>query len=381
MNNKPNTQPTMTIEHPTPIRIPDNLHLQAPRTVLPTRSMVIKLGVDVHLKLLMVVVQEGHLPPKAPRKMTPGQLLVQVTRWVAQGYQVHAVQESCGFGFVLHRRLVEAGAHSLVITPIRLEERGRPRKTDKLDAKALCIRLSRYLDGQTDELQPIRIPSEEEQCRREVSRRREFYQQQLRRLDNHAHALVAEYAHQPLARGWWGPRKWKEVPTLFTPWLVERLAELRELILRFHVHVKAVTQQLQQRVTGQVIPSGLGALTLSVVDGEVCAWDRFANRKQVGAYTGCCPGIHASGGQERHGPIDRCGNPRLRRQMVEAVWRFLRWQPGWHARQKYLPRLSDSVAQRKKVVVALARQLAIDLWRWRTGRCTLADLGLIGTTL
>jgi hypothetical protein len=30
---------------------------------------------------------------------------------------------------------------------------------------------------------------------------------------------------------------------------------------------------------------------------------------------------------------------------------------------------------RKKTVIALARQLAIDLWRWRTGRCTMAELG------
>jgi hypothetical protein len=28
-------------------------------------------------------------------------------------------------------------------------------------------------------------------------------------------------------------------------------------------------------------------------------------------------------------------------------------------------------------VVALARLLAIDLWRWRTGRASLADLGWI----
>jgi hypothetical protein len=27
--------------------------------------------------------------------------------------------------------------------------------------------------------------------------------------------------------------------------------------------------------------------------------------------------------------------------------------------------------------VALARQLAVDLWRWRTGRCTMAELGWI----
>jgi hypothetical protein len=30
---------------------------------------------------------------------------------------------------------------------------------------------------------------------------------------------------------------------------------------------------------------------------------------------------------------------------------------------------------KKKIAVALARQLAIDLWRWRTGRATAAELG------
>jgi hypothetical protein len=51
--------------------------------------------------------------------------------------------------------------------------------------------------------------------------------------------------------------------------------------------------------------------------------------------------------------------------LVEAVWRLLKWQPGWHARQKYLMKLRHGA--KKKIAVALARQLAIDLWRWRTG--------------
>jgi transposase len=67
----------------------------------------------------------------------------------------------------------------------------------------------------------------------------------------------------------------------------------------------------------------------------------------------------------------------LRKQLVEAVWRLLRYQSKWHALQKHLKRLGDSVAQKKKVIVALARQLAVDIWRWRTGRCTLTDLGLV----
>jgi len=35
-----------------------------------------------------------------------------------------------------------------------------------------------------------------------------------------------------------------------------------------------------------------------------------------------------------------------------------------------------SGAARKKAIVALARQLAIDLWRVRTGRCIPEQLGL-----
>jgi hypothetical protein len=40
-------------------------------------------------------------------------------------------------------------------------------------------------------------------------------------------------------------------------------------------------------------------------------------------------------------------------------------------------KLAEGQAMRKKTVIALARQLAVDLWRWRTGRCTLAELGLV----
>ena len=54
------------------------------------------------------------------------------------------VQESCGFGFVLHRRRVAAGAQSFLITPIALNG---ARKTDKLDARALAVDLWRWRTG------------------------------------------------------------------------------------------------------------------------------------------------------------------------------------------------------------------------------------------
>ena len=159
-----------------------------PRQPLPTAVLdparpLLKLGLDVHLEFIMAVVQQDHANPKAPRKFTREELVAQVGQWVAEGQQVVCVQESCGFGFVLHRQLVAAGAQSFLITPIALNGQ---RKTDKLDARALCLRLARWLDGNRAELAPIRIPSEAEQQRREVTRRRQFLARQIRMLANKA---------------------------------------------------------------------------------------------------------------------------------------------------------------------------------------------------
>jgi len=342
-----------------------------PTAVLDPAKPLLKLGLDVHLEFIMAVAQKDHANPHAPRKFTREGLVAQVKKWVAEGLQVCCVQESCGFGFVLHRELVAAGAQSFLITPIALNGQ---RKTDKLDARALCLRLSRWLDGNREELAPIRIPSQTEQRQREGTRCRKFLKDAIRRLANRGHSQMAEYCHDPLPHRWWGPRNWPKLAAL-DPWVLGVLAKLRDLILALETQLAELQTELLTRVKDQVTPKGLGGLTLVTLDGEVCDWARFSNRKQVGSYTGCCPGEHSSGNKRRVGGIDRMGNGRVRALLVEAVWRFLHWQPHWKAALKMKTKLGSGTAMKKKTVIALARQLAIDLWRWRTGRCTLADLG------
>jgi transposase len=302
-----------------------------PSPVLYPDKSSIKLGLDVHLEFIMAVAQRDHGTPQAPRKFTPDQLLAQVRKWVAEGLGVYTVQESCGFGFVLHRRLVEAGAQSFLISPIALNGK---RKTDKLDARELCVRLSRWVDGNQKELSPIRIPTEAEQRSRELSRRRKFLAQEIRCLANRGHGQVAEYSHQKLPRHWWGPRHWKKLPLRLDPWIMGVLEKLREIILVIQAQVLALVAELSSRVRDQALPKGLGELSLATVDAEICDWNRFYNRKQVGSYTGCCPGEHSSGGKRRVGSIDRMGNGQVRSLLVEAVWRFLKWQPNWKAAQR-----------------------------------------------
>ena len=387
--------PTMTFTHTTnssladkpvlaPIMTPPLPPAPVPKPALPERQPLpkpilypgrptLKLGLDVHLEFIMAVSQRDHASPSAPRKLTPDQLIAQVQKWVAEGLVVYCVEESCGFGFVLHRNLVAAGAQSFLITPISLNGK---RKTDKLDARALCLRLSRWVDGNQDELSPIRIPTLAEQHKREGTRRRQFLAREIRCLANRGHGQVAEYCHVKLPHHWWGPRNWPKLASL-DAWVLDVLSKLRDLILALEAQLKELHDQLLTRVKNQPRPKGLGELTLVTLDAEICDWKRFYNRKQIGSYTGCCPGEHSSGGKRLVGSIDRMGNGRVRALLVEAVWRFLKWQPGWKAAQRMKVKLGAGTAMRKKTVVALARQLAIDLWRWRTGRCTLADLGWI----
>jgi len=374
---KPTTTLPTVASAPAPDK-PAIAKIVPPRQPLPTAIIdpakpMLKLGLDVHLEFIMAVVQKDHGNPQAPRKFTRSQLVAQVQQWAAAGVQVFCVEESCGFGFVLHRELVAAGGQSFLITPIALNGQ---RKTDKLDARALCLRLSRWLDGNRDELAPIRIPSEAEQRLREGTRRRKFLAGAIRSLANRGHSQVAEYCHAQLPHRWWGPRNWQKLAAL-DPWVLGVLAQLRELIVAMEAQLQTLEAELVARVQAQVKPKGLGDLTLVTLESEVCDWRRFSNRKQVGSYTGCCPGEHSSGNTRRVGGIDRLGNGRVRALLVEAVWRFLLWQPNWRAAAKMKTKLGAGTAMKKKTVIALARQLAIDLWRWRTGRCTLAELGWV----
>src|SRR6516225_10372183 len=338
------------------------------------KGQVWKLGLDVDLRHIVMAMQceRGGIGPA--RKFLRAQFIAWVKQRTAAGQRVFTVYECCGFGYTLHEELSAAGAHSIVTTPMRLNLERR-RKNDRMDGRELCVRLSRYLDGHRDELKPIRIPNRVEQQRRELGRQREFWKKELRRLENHGRALRIEHEHETLSAGWAGPRKWKQVRPQCSEFVRAQLEPLVAQIRTTKAQLDRLTGEIEALVEHEKIPVGLGALTVSLLDGEVCNWSRFVHRKAVGSYTGCCPSEYSSGGVQRFGAIDRHGNKHVRVLLVEAVWRLLKWQPRWHARQKYLEKLRVGASLKKKMAVALARQLAIDLWRWRTGRATAAELG------
>jgi hypothetical protein len=59
-----------------------------PRPVIDPAKPLLKLGLDVHLEFIMAVAQQDHANPRAPRKFSREELVAQVGRWEAEGFQV-----------------------------------------------------------------------------------------------------------------------------------------------------------------------------------------------------------------------------------------------------------------------------------------------------
>jgi len=101
--------------------------------------------------------------PKPAQRFRKETFLHWVAKLRSQGGEIHAVYEACGFGFELQRQLSALGIHCYVVCPQKLDERNKRVKTDGLDAKALCLKLDRFVQGNGDALALVRVPSEAEE--------------------------------------------------------------------------------------------------------------------------------------------------------------------------------------------------------------------------
>jgi transposase len=338
---------------------------------------VIKVGVDAHLSQLLVVVQHDEASAKAPIKCDVGRLEAMVRGWSQNGGVVFACYEAGPLGFGLHRRLAAAGVYCLVVRPRVLNEYGSRVKTDRRDAAWLCANLDRYLYGNEEAIAPISIPTEAEECWRAGGRERMHLARQRRREVQRYRGTCLFHGFN-LEGDWWRPRRWAQYQEILPLELRQQGERMLGRLGQIDQDLKAIDEQLAAQLPAAP-PHGVGALTSALVEREIVQWNRFHCRQQVASYFGLVPSEHSSGNDVRRGPITKQGNAVLRHLIIEAAWRLVRFQPGYCRVQKWRAVFADPKAgssRRKKAIVALARQFAVDLWRIRTGRVTPAALGL-----
>jgi len=336
----------------------------------------LKIGVDVHAAFLMVAWQIDGSNPKAPQKFTLREFLVWIDKQRAHFEQIVSCYESGPTGFWLHRQLTVRGVVNHVVCATRLDSRAKGVNTDKTDARELLSRLDRYVAGNRHAFSTVRVPTEAEEQRRTHTRQREQLRRHRLSLAAQGRSLMLLHGHRQ-SNLWWQPARWSGLRDQLPAWMVAELEIYRRLIAGFSLELSALDRQIRSRAPS-ALPKGLGRLTHEVIDGEVAAWDRFKNRRQVGAYAGLTGGVSGSGEQTADLSITKAGNARLRTALIELAWRLVFYQPDYWLVRKWSPVLLHPKAhtrRRKQAIVAFSRQLFVDLWKWKTGRVTAEQLG------
>src|SRR5438132_4656388 len=297
--------------------------LEGTRSQFNGSRAVIKLGIDVHQDFYVVVMQEGGTNPKPAQRFRKETFLHWAAKLKQEAAEVHAVYEACGFGFGLQRQLSALGIHCYVVCPQKLDERNKRVKTDGLDAKALCLKLDRFVQGNRDALALVRVPTEEEEQKRAIHRQREQLVKARKQLEAQGRSLMVNHGLEPV-QSWWKPRAFAALPV--PQWMKELLANMQPILMALQQKIASLTIQLQSSATPKQ-PRGLGLMTSVIIDREIGDWNRFSNRRQIASYTGLCPGEYSSGNTRLQSCVTKHGNPRLRAALVELAWRLVRFQP------------------------------------------------------
>jgi transposase len=360
---------------------------------------LIKLSIDVHLAFCMVARQVDNAVAQPPQKFDEEQLLRFIAKQKSMAKRVVCCYEAGCFGYGLHRKIVALGAENLVVAPQDWDERKVGVKTDRTDAAAMLGRLDRYLAGNRKALAVVRVPGLAEEVARSRVRERKQFQSDRNRWANQGKSLLLQYGLK-CGWSWWQAERYEKtrqavreaLPAEQAGVILTMLSDIQEMVMKLAEKLEELTKEqkkkmrerfaadektAQPKTTSLYHIKGLGALSIGQIQAEIGDWNRFSNRRQVSSYTGLCPGVCGSGGSFTGLSITKHGNQRLRAALVEVAWLIARYQPDYPpAKQCRLVLAGKNRSARKKAIVALARKLAVDLWRIETGRLTPRKLGL-----
>jgi transposase len=121
---------------------------------------------------------------------------------------------------------------------------------------------------------------------------------------------------------------------------------------------------------------GVGVETADMLVREVLSRN-LRDRRAVARYAGLTGAPDESGSRRREKGLARAGNARVRRGMIQLAWRFLMFQKESALAQWYRSRAADArQGIRKSLIVAMARKLLIELWRFGTTGVTMVGVAM-----
>jgi transposase len=264
-------------------------------------------------------------------------------------------------GFGLYRTCKRHGIEAIVAAASRIPRVPvKTAKTDRIDSKRLVEYLSR------DMLKPITIPSEEQEAIRAKVRRRGQLSRDIAKAKARIKSfLLVNGLAEPAGLTCWSQRAMEEL---------KALALQPDLRLTLDSHIRCLgflegeKHLLEANIRKSVLPEhdvlqsvpGVGPITSGMFRAEIFDPGRFETSEQLSSYVGLAPVISQSGSNSGYSRLVPCGQGKLRSVLVEAAWRLLSKEE-WAS--KFYHRILSHSGKPQKAIVALARKLAVILWR------------------
>lgn len=299
--------------------------------------------------------------------------------------QIVLCYESGYDGFWLARLLPTKGIRVVVFDPSSFlkPRRGRIAKTDRLDAEGMTRTLRAWLAGDAAVAREVRVPTVEEEDAKRLLRERKNLVTERTRIIGRIKGLCA--LHGLKVGGKMIGKRWAQTlgdqrtgdGRLLPPFLrreLERLLRRYEFIGELVREVErdaatAVSAEEssfphKEKVMRLATLGGVGATSATLLVAEVFHRS-FESRRRLASFLGLAPSPHASGDVSRDRGINKAGCKLARQTLVELAWSWLRYQPASDLSRWWRTRFGGQGMRGRKVgIVALARKLAIALWRF-----------------
>jgi transposase len=284
-------------------------------------------------------------------------------------------------GFWLHRYLVHLGVRNLVVdsSSVEVNRRARRAKTDRMDLWKLLAMLMRYDNGERKLWSVVRVPTVEQEDSRQLHRDLVALRGERTRHINRIKGLLASFGVRMAIRRDFldrleRVRLWDGSPVPLG---------LRRRLGREYERLEMVEEQIEQveaergdlvRTSGsqdvemvrQLLDlRGIGMNSAWLYVMEFFGWRDFRNRREVGALAGLVPTPHQSGDGAWERGISKAGNRYIRSMAIQIAWTWLRYQPQSQLSRWYEERFAHGSPRLRRIgIVALARKLLVDLWRY-----------------
>jgi transposase len=326
------------------------------------------------------------------KKLVPDQdsLLQVLHRWRDQanksGHDINRMVvafEAGRDGFWLARWLRARGIEAFVIHPssIPVPREQRRAKTDRLDVGLLKRALLGWLRGEKEHCSMAAIPTlEEEDAKRPHREREQLVTKRTGVINRMKAALVRlgirgfnpKLRKAPQGLAALRTPEGSPIPPNTMAELEREMAHLQFIDAQIkqieRTRLEHVKRAPRQRSNAKVLQlqqiRGVGIETADMLANEVFCRD-FRDHRAIARYVGLTGSPDESGKRRREKGLSKAGNARVRRDMIQLAWRFLRHQEDSSLAQWFQARTAAG-KKRNVMIVALARKLLIALWRFVT---------------